>query len=513
MAPESVRIRRKLALIVGGLALFALLVIGQPFSDLSHEAQHMLAVALLMGILWLGEAIPIPATALLPLVLYPFLGIMSSAKVAPHYANHLIFLFLGGFMIALTMERWNLHKRIALRIIRAIGTTPSRVVLGFMVASAFLSMWISNTATTMMMLPVAMAVVTQIAAHAEEGTDPALIEKNLGLVLMLGLAYSASIGGTGTLVGTAPNIVFAANYKTHFPDLPEIAFTEWMLVALPLVILFIPLVWWFLCRFAAPMPISQLQTRDGAGEVIGRELDELGPMSRAEKFIGLVFITTAFLWVFRKPIMLGSFKIPGWSELFVQSTYLHDSTVAMAMGLLLMIVPVGLPAGLKLNGKNEIFVLNWKTVQEGVPWGILFLFGGGFALAAGFRETGLDHWIGQQLMGVNGFPLWGIVLILCLGITFLTELTSNTATTMMMLPVIAGAAMGMGHHPLLLMLPVTISASFAFMMPVATPPNAIVFGSGWVKIPQMAKTGLTLNLIGAVLVTLFTVFVVQWAWM
>ncbi len=513
MATETVRIRRKMALVLGGLALFALLVIGQPFSDLSHEGQHMLGVALLMGVLWLGEAIPIPVTALLPLVLFPILGIMPAKAVAPNYANHLIFLFLGGFMIALAMERWNLHKRIALWIIRAIGTTPSRVVLGFMVASAFLSMWISNTATTMMMLPVAMAVVMQIAEHADSGTDPEEIKKHLGLVLMLGLAYSASIGGVGTLIGTVPNVLFAGFYKTNFPDLPEIEFAEWMVVAVPVVVVFIPVVWWFLCRFAAPVPIAELKTHDGAGEVIGQELKQLGPLSRAERFISGVFVTTAFLWIFRKPIALGSVTLPGWSELFGRPDYLNDSTVAISMAALLMIVPIGLPKGLHLKNKTEFFVLDWKTVQTGVPWDILILLGGGLALAAGFRETGLDAWIGQQLTGVNGFPLWGIVLILCLGITFLTELTSNTATTTMMLPVIAGAAAVLPYHPLMLMVPVTISASFAFMMPVATPPNAIVFGSGWVKIPQMARAGLVLNLIGAVLVTMLTLIVVQAVWL
>ncbi|CAI2717957.1 SLC13 family permease [Nitrospina watsonii] len=514
MFTERFLIRKKLALIAGGLALFGLIVASPPLAGLTADAQKMAAVALLMGILWIGEAIPIPATALIPLVLYPLLGILPSKDVAPHYANHLVFLFLGGFMIALAMERWNLHKRIALVIIRAIGGSPSRIVLGFMVATAFLSMWISNTATTMMMLPVGMAVVRQIAAQTRstngDEADTATIEKRFGLVLMLGLAYAASIGGVGTLIGTPPNIVFAGFYKTSFPDHPDITFTDWMGYALPVVFVFLPLVWFLLCRFAAGCSIFDLKVGDGAKGVIDRELAALGTMSRAEKFVGGVFVVTAFLWIFRKPIPIGDLRIPGWSEGFPWASYLHDATVAVVMGLILLIVPVGYPNGMMREQRREFFVLDWNTVQQGVPWGILLLFGGGFALAAGFRETGLDVWIGEHIAaGGSVMPLWALILVLCLGITFLTEFSSNTATATMILPVIAGAAAGMPYPPLLLMIPVTLSASFAFMMPVATPPNAIVFGSGWVTIPQMAKVGFFFNLIGAALVTLVMLFVVQ----
>ncbi|MGP0629318.1 SLC13 family permease [Nitrospina sp. 32_T5] len=514
MFTEKFLIRKKLALMAGGLFLFGLLVASPPLAGLSADSQKMVAVTFLMAVLWIGEAIPIPATALIPLVLYPLLGILPSKDVAPHYANHLVFLFMGGFMIALAMERWNLHKRIALVIIRAIGGSPSRIVLGFMVATAFLSMWISNTATTMMMLPVGMAVVQQIAVQTRasngDAVDPAVIEKQFGLVLMLGLAYAASIGGVGTLIGTPPNIVFAGFYKNSFPEEPDITFTGWMGYALPVVIVFLPLVWFYLCRFATGVSIFQFQVEDGTKSVIDRELESLGPMSRAEKFVGVVFVTAAFLWIFRKPLAVGALSIPGWSEAFPWSFYLHDATVAILMGLVLMIVPIGFPGGMMLGERREFFALDWKTVQEGVPWGILLLFGGGFALAAGFRETGLDLWIGERIAAGNGMlSLWGLVLVLCLGITFLTEFTSNTATATMILPVIAGAAVAMPYHPLLLLIPVTLSASFAFMMPVATPPNAIVFGSGWVTIPKMARVGFFLNLLGAGLVTVWMVWVVR----
>lgn len=464
----------------------------------------MLAVTALMAIWWIGEGTSLAVTALLPLVLFPLLGILPSKGVAPNYANHLIFLFLGGFMIALAMEKWNFHKRLALWIISAMGTEPQRIVLGFMVATAFLSMWISNTASTMMMLPVAMAVVRQIALDAslngeKNSESQQQIENGLGLVLMLGLAYSASIGGVGTLIGTPPNIVFAGFYKKLFPDNPEISFFQWMVLAIPIVMVFIPIVWVYLCRYVSPVPLQSISA--GSDEIIQKELDDLGAMNRAEKIVAAVFCFTAFLWIFRKPISLGEFAIPGWSGLFAHPKYLHDSTVAMAMGVLLLILPVNGSRGMDLHGKREYFALDWKTVQLKVPWGILILFGGGFALASGFGATGLDKWIGAKLTGISGWPLWAVVLTICLVVTFLTELTSNTATTTMILPILGLSAVAVNIHPLLFMVPATLAASFAFMLPVATPPNAIVFGSGWVSVPQMSRAGFILNLVGAGLVT------------
>ncbi len=490
-------------LAVGGVVFMTLLVM-PVLEGLTPEGQRMLAVTALMAIWWIGEGTSLAVTALLPLVLFPLLGILSSKQVAPNYANHLIFLFLGGFMIALAMEKWNFHKRLALWIIFAIGTRPQRLVLGFMTATAFLSMWISNTASTMMMFPVAMAVVRQIALDASlngvrNSESQKTIEQGLGLILMLGLAYSASIGGVGTLIGTAPNIIFAGFYKTLFPENPEITFFKWMVMAVPVVIVFIPIVWLYLCRFVSPISLKNISA--GSHEIIQRELNELGPINRAEKTVATVFCLTAFLWIFRQPISLGEFVIPGWSGLFANPKYLHDSTVAMAMGVLLMILPVDVTKGQDLNGKREYFALDWKTVQEKIPWGILLLFGGGFALAGGFGATGLDIWIGGKLTGIAGWPLWCVVLGICLVITFLTELTSNTATTTMILPILGVSAVAANIHPLFFMVPATLAASFAFMLPVATPPNAIVFGSGWVTIPQMSRAGLVLNFFGAGIVT------------
>jgi sodium-dependent dicarboxylate transporter 2/3/5 len=499
-------LKKKIVLLVGGLGLFFLMLAVPAPGGVSPEGQRMAAVTVLMALWWVGEAVPLAVTSLMPLVLFPLLGILPSMEVAPNYTNHLVFLFMGGFMIALAMEKWDFHKRIALVIIRSIGTSPPRIILGFMVATAFLSMWISNTATTMMMLPVAIAVVRQIASQAsikgeQTGATRHKVERHFGLALMLGLAYSASIGGVGTLIGTAPNIVFAGIYKNHFPDQPEITFMQWMVVALPIVIIFLPIVWIYLCRGVSRVSVRDIEVHDDAKEIIDEEIKALGPMHRAEKFVAVIFLMTALLWIFRQPITLGSIKIPGWSSLFPWGGQIHDATVAMFMGLVLMLVPLSYPRGMKCNGKIEYFALDWKTVQEKLPWGILLLFGGGFALAAGFRSTGLDAWIGQQLSGIQALPLWMVIIVLCLGITFLTEFTSNTATATMILPVIAGASVLADFHPLMLMVPVTISASFAFMMPVATPPNAIVFGSGWVTVPQMTRAGFILNILGAALIT------------
>jgi sodium-dependent dicarboxylate transporter 2/3/5 len=503
---------KKIFVLLIGFVVFLVILAMPSLDGLGMEGQRMLAVTALMAVWWIGEGTSLAVTALLPLMLLPLLGILPSKSVAPNYANHLIFLFLGGFMIALAMEKWNFHKRLALWIISIMGTEPKRIVLGFMTATAFLSMWISNTASTMMMLPVAMAVVGQIARDAslngERNSDSQRqIENGLGLVLMLALAYSASIGGVGTLIGTPPNIVFAGFYRKMFPDNPEISFFQWMVLAIPIVVIFIPIVWVYLCRFVSPVPLENISA--GSDEIIQKELDDLGLMNRAEKIVAGVFCFTAFLWIFRKPISLGEFVIPGWSGLFSHPKFLHDSTVAIAMGLLLMVFPVNGTKGLELNGKREWFALDWKTVQAKIPWGILILFGGGFALASGFGATGLDKWIGTKLTGISGWPLWMMVITICLVVTFLTELTSNTATTTMILPILGLSAVAVSTHPLLFMVPATLAASFAFMLPVATPPNAIVFGSGWVSVPQMSRAGFALNIVGAGVLTSVVLLLVK----
>ena len=485
---------RPLAGLILGPMLFLLLLLLPTPSGLEPVAMRMAAVATLMAVWWITEAIPIPATALLPLPLFPLLGILPAAETPLSYADRMIYLFFGGFLIAIAMQQVGLHRRIALHIIRAIGSSPPRLLLGFMIASACLSLWISNTATTMMMLPIAMAVVLQMADTASEAGDGEKFRHSFGLVLMLGIAYSASIGGVGTLVGTPPNIVMAGFIKKLFPDAPEINFLQWMMLGLPLVAVFIPIVWIYLVKWGSSINLRKIEglDHDSGAAYLDEQIRELGGMRWGEKAVLCVFCITALAWIFRKPIDLGFYTTWGLTRVF---PLIDDSTVAMAMGVALFLIPAE-------RGSGQRFLLNWKAVRTGMPWGILLLYGGGFALAKGMEATGLALWLGGQLAWLSSVPVPVMILATCLMLTFLTEITSNTATTTMLIPVLASAAVAMGTHPYLLMIPATISASCAFMLPVATPPNAIVFGSGWVRIPDMARVGFGLNLIGAVLVTI-----------
>ena len=471
-----------------GIVFFLLLVAAPAPDGMSPEAQRMAATVALMACWWIGESLPLGVTALVPLVAFPMLGIMPSAKVAPNYTNHFVFLLLGGLFIAISMQRWNLHRRIALWIIQAVGTSSRRLVLGFMLATAFLSMWISNSATAMMMMPIGLGLV----AKAEElhGQDAPGRAARFGTCLMLGIAYAANIGGVATLVGTFPNLVFAGMLAEHYPAAPEITFVDWLKVGLPFAAIFIPLMWLYLVGLAAPVKGNLV---DDAQGMIRDEIEKLGPMGRAEATVLAVFMGTALLWIFRSNIALGAFTIPGWSNLLGLESYVNDATVAMAMGILCFLLPVD-DKGTRL--------LDWEHGKT-APWGILLLFGGGFAIAAGFTASGLTEWVGLQLGALQNVPVFLVMLAIALTMTFLTEMTSNTATTTMMLPILAATAQALGANPLALMLPATISASCAFMLPIGTPPNAIVFASGKVSLMQMAKAGLWLNLIGAMLIAVF----------
>ncbi len=488
--------RQRLGLFLG-LGLFILVLLLPPVSGMSTQAKTTAAVALLMASWWISEAIPIPVTALLPLILFPLLSIMAAKDVASRYADQNIFLFMGGFFIAMAMQRWELHKRIALHIIKILGTSPRKIILGFMIATAFLSMWISNTATTMMMFPIGLAVILHAETMIKKenlSINTAKGEFNFGTALMLAIAYSASIGGIATLVGTPPNIVFVGIAKSLFPNAPEIGFLDWFKIGLPLVIIFLPIVWIYLTRIILPLELKRIP---GEKNVIEQDLKSLGPMKIGEKLTLIVFIVVAVAWIFRQNIDVGLFVIPGWSTMLGISDYVHDSTVAMIGALLLFLLPVDL--------RKRDFVLNWEWAVR-IPWGIILLFGGGFAIAAGFQSSGLAQWIGERFSFLCGIPLIFMIMCICLFLTFLTEITSNTATTTMMMPVLGSMAVAMSVHPYLLMIPATISASCAFMLPVATPPNAIIFGSGYLRIPDMAKAGFFLNLIGALIVTLIVYF-------
>jgi len=438
-------------------------------------------------------------TALLPLAVFPLLGIMSATETASHFATHIVFLYLGGFIIALAMERWNLHRRIALAVIRRVGSRPSMMILGFMVATAFLSMWISNTATTMMMLPIATAVVRQLAELAsidgerDETTGPRA-ETALGVILLLAIAYSASVGGVGTIIGSPTNVAFVGFVESTFPDYRPIQFVEWSMVCVPIVIVFLPIAWVYLTRFAADVSLSRITFASGV-DVIENERKKLGLITGPEKSVLAIAATTALLWITRRPLELGGLSLGGWSSWFEDPSMVQDSTVAMLMATLLFV----LPARKTAEGATE-FLMDWKRAAAGVPWGIVFLFGGGFSLAAAIADSGLASWIGERMAALEGAPVWVLVPMSCLLAVLLTETTSNIATVLMLSPVLAATALEIGVHPYLLLIPSAVVASFAFMLPVATPPNAIVFSSGWISISRMFRAGFVLDLIALAIV-------------
>ncbi len=499
---------------VGAIGFFAIL--GLAHLDfvlpegLTVEGLHLAAVVFLMATWWVTEALHLAATSLIPLVAFPLLGIATVKEVSPAYADRFILLLMGGFFVALTLEKWNLHRRIALGILRRIGTEPRRLVLSFMITTAVLSMWISNTATTLMMLPIAMAILVRMS---DAGMENDRVE-GVGIALMLGIAYAASIGGMGTPIGTPPNIIFLKLYEEQFPNAEPIGFLTWMLLALPIVAVMLAVAWYHLVERVGRIPRGVGNTSnageglhpdgsvgDSAAKVLEEEQAELGRITRPEVRVAIVFGITAALWVFRRSIPLGEggWIIPGWSDVLGLGGQVDDSTVALAAALAMFILPAG-------TGKSGERLLDWATAVK-IPWGLLLLFGGGIALARGFANTGLSAFLGEQLVALSMVPTLVMVAVTALLVTFLTEVTSNTATTNILIPILGAAAVAMDADPLLLMLPATLSASCAFMLPVATAPNAIVFGSGWITIPQMARAGFALNVIGVAVISLLLHFV------
>jgi sodium-dependent dicarboxylate transporter 2/3/5 len=427
--------------LVGGAVGFLLLLMVPGPEALPVEGWRTAAVAFLMATWWMTEAIPIPATAILPLVLFPALGILTAPDASAPYANQLIFLFMGGFFIAVTMERWGLHKRIALGILARVGSGPHQLVLGFMLATAFLSM------------------------------------------CMLGIAYAASIGGSATLIGTPPNAVLAGAASEMLGV--EIGFVQWMGVGVPVVIVMLPITWLLLTRVLyRPGKLSG----DAEG-IIETERSELGPMSAGERVTAAVFTLTALAWILRSEKTFGGLTVPGLESL---TPLVTDSTIAMAAAALLFILPVSWSRGQ--------FALDWATARK-IPWGVLVLFGGGLSLARAMDQSGLAVWIGGAVGALDAVPVLVLIAFTALMVIFLTELTSNTATSTMAMPIMVGAAAGLGIEPLLLMAAAGLAAAMAFMLPVATPPNAIVFASGYITIPQMAKAGLFLNLLGVLVIS------------
>lgn len=486
--PRNYTGRQKFGLILGPI-LFALMLVMPTPAGMEPSAQKMAAVALLMATWWMCESIPIPATSLLPIALFPLLGIMHTKKATAPYASHLIFLFMGGFIIALAMQRWNLHRRIAMNIVKAVGFSPGRLIFGFMAATAVLSAFVSNTATTVMMMPIGLAIISHVIEEGrKEGLDSEIDfspEKfAFGLNLMLGIAYAASIGGVATLIGTPPNTVLAGYLQKTYGY--EITFVDWMKVGVPLVVVMLPLCWFWLTRIANPMKLKKVP---GGRDLINQELRDMGSMNTGERWTALVFILTALGWIFRKKL----------GFIFPDPKLVTDAAIAMTGAILLFLIPVNLK-------KNE-FVMDWHWASK-MPWGVLILFGGGLSMASGFKATGLAEWLGSQVGLLENAPILLLIFAVTTLIIFLTELTSNTATSAMVMPILSAVAIGLGQSPLLLIVPAAIAASCAFMLPVATPPNAIVFGSGYVTIPQMARSGFGLNLVGIALVIAVTYILV-----
>ena len=477
--------RQHIGLLLGPIGF--ILVWALPGGEgLSPEGQRVAAIALLMATWWITEAIPIPATALLPVVLFPLLGVTDAGRTAANYAHDLIFLFLGGFWIAVTLERWELHRRIALHTIRLVGSSPRRIVLGFMVATAVLSMWLSNTATTMMMLPIGLAVLKRMSPESTVGDPDNPTHSPFGMALMLGIAYAASIGGVATLIGTPPNAVLAGVLEKLYGY--QITFAAWFAFGLPLSVVMLLLAWWYLTRLS----FTRLPRDSAAGhEPVHAELERLGPLSYQEKGVLVVFVAVALAWIGR-----GLIAVPGLEMV-------RDSTIAIAGALALFLIPSRQPCGGGL--------LNWATAVA-IPWDIILLFGGGFALADGFAGSGLAEWIASQLSVLSGAGWVLVIATVALLTLFLTEVTSNTATATMLLPIVASIAVAAGIHPLGPMVAAALAASFAFMLPVATPPNAVVFASRCISIAKMARAGIWLNLLGFALITLFVTSVLPRLW-
>jgi sodium-dependent dicarboxylate transporter 2/3/5 len=484
-------IKKWIGYVIGPL-LFVLIILFADLQPGKPEVTYTLAIALLMAIWWVTEIIPIAVTALLPVVLFPLFGVMNGKDISSAYFNHVIFLFIGGFVVALAMQKWNLHKRMALKILSVTGSSPARILLGFMLASAFLSMWISNTATAMMMVPILLSIISKLEEHLDKGDV-----KKYSIGLLLGVAYGASIGGIATLVGTPPNLSFTRIFQIMFPEAPEISFSDWFIFAAPLSLVFFMITWGYLySRFKPSKKLKNIQNID-----FNEQYKKLGAASFEEKSVFTVFIGLAILWLTRTGISIGDFSFLGWSELFRTPDFINDGTVAIAMAILLFLVPS--------KSKKGKMLMDWQSTSQ-LPWNIVLLFGGGFALASAFKESGLSVWFGESLSFAADFHPILIIFVIALSVTFLTELTSNTATIEMLLPILAGLAVSIDVNPLVLMLPATLSASMAFMLPVATPPNAIIFGSERIKIVDMARAGLFLNLIGAVLITFLSYYWGTW---
>ena len=475
------KINKNIFLVLGPALFFILQIIGAP-SGMPEPAFDILCATIWIALWWVTEAIPIAVTALLPIILFPLTGALDLSATTASYGHKYIFLYLGGFILAIAIEKWNLHKRIALIIIKLIGTNVKNIILGFMVATAFLSMWISNTATSVMMLPIGMSIVSQL----KDNPTTAVTETEIfGKALMLSIAYSASIGGMATLIGTPPNLIFAGYIQEVYGI--DISFFQWLKFGLPISMVLLILSWYYITHIA----FSFKQNRfPGGSREINRLINELGPMKRKEKIVLTVFILTAVCWISRSFIL--EKIVPG----------IDDTIIAMIAAVSLFILG---------TGKDQEPLIHWKEAVK-IPWGIILLFGGGMALASGFEVSGLAEWFGIQMTMLDVLPLFLLVLIVIFSVNFITELTSNLATTAMLLPILAPIAIKLELNPYMLLVATTVAASCAFMLPVATPPNAVVFGSGYLRIPDMVRTGIWMNLISIIILTMMVYFMLPILW-
>lgn len=470
-----------LGLVLGPVSFILILFFFRP-EGLSVQANAVLASTIWIAIWWITEAIPIAVTAMLPLVLFPLSGGLDLSSTSGAFGHKYVFLYMGGFIIAIAIEKWNLHKRIALNIINLIGSDIRKIILGFMMATAFLSMWISNTATAVMMLPIGLAIIKQLQDNPDTVEDE---NQTFGKALMLAIAYSASIGGVATLIGTPPNLVLAGVILDTYGY--EITFMQWFAFGLPISIILIFICWKYLTKYAFSF---KQKSFPGGKQEIQRLLSSLGRITYEEKIVALVFALTAFCWITRSVLLQK--LLPA----------LDDTIIAIFFAIVLFLIPS------KKKGEQ---LINWEEAVK-MPWGIILLFGGGMALAKGFESSGLAEWIGSQMTTLSGLPILILILVLIASVNFLTEITSNLATTAMLLPVLAPMALTIDVHPFVLMVGAAVAASCAFMLPVATPPNAVVFGSGYLRIPDMVGKGLFMNIISIFILTFFVYFILPELW-
>lgn len=469
-----------------GPTLFALINIFVPETFISPVAYKVLAVAAWVISWWVTDAVPFSVTALLPLILFPSLGVLPIAKAAAPYANPIIFLFMGGFFIALALEKHRLHERIALNLIKVTGTSGNGIIMGFMISTAFISMWISNTATAMMMLPIAVSVVKLIIPENRMlGEGKLSGEQNFALGLMLAVGYAATLGGLATIIGTPPNVVFIGLLNDF--NNQHISFGQWMLVGVPVSLALLMANYFMVTRILFP---SRLNTVKGSDELIRTKLHALGSMRSAERLVLIIFLLTSFFWITQQ----------FFNSIVFQAEVLNDTNIAMAGGLLMFVVPVNL--------KESQFILHWHDTKN-MAWGILILFGGGLCLAEGLEEAKIIQAVGEWIVLQTEYNLWFMLMLIIISVV-LSEMMSNVALVNIFIPVIFGIAQGLNINPILLALPVTLSASIGFMFPIATPPNAIVFSSGYIRMRDMVRAGLLLNIVSIIIIWIASLTLVQW---